>query len=97
MPKLKPDTHINTPEEDAALTAAAMSDPENPIITEAEMAHARPLSRRPGRPHAAVTKKNVTIRLSPDVVDRFRASGRGWQTRIETVLKDWLKDHNPAA
>ncbi len=46
-----------------------------------------------GRPKAAVTKERITIRLSQDVVDRFRASGAGWQTRVDAALKDWLNSH----
>ena len=34
--------------------------------------------------------------LSRDVVEQFRASGEGWQTRIDGALKDWLKTHTPA-
>jgi uncharacterized protein (DUF4415 family) len=49
-----------------------------------------------GRPKAAVTKERITIRLSQDVVERFRASGDGWQTRLDAALKDWLKTHTPA-
>lgn len=49
-----------------------------------------------GRPKAAVTKERITIRLSPEVVERFRASGDGWQTRVDAALKDWLKTHSPA-
>ena len=48
-----------------------------------------------GRPKAAVTKERITIRLSPEVVDRFRASGDGSQTRIDAALKDWLRTHKP--
>ena len=48
-----------------------------------------------GRPKATVTKERITIRLSPDVVDRFRASGDGSQTRIDAALKDWLRTHKP--
>ena len=43
----------------------------------------------------APTKVPVTIRLSPDVVQRFRATGDGWQTRVNAVLQDWLKRHSP--
>jgi uncharacterized protein (DUF4415 family) len=46
-----------------------------------------------GRPKAVQTKERITIRLSPDVVQTFRASGEGWQTRIDSALKDWLKTH----
>lgn len=49
-----------------------------------------------GRPKAAVTKERITIRLSQEVVERFRASGEGWQTRVDAALKDWLKTHSPA-
>jgi len=46
-------------------------------------------------PKAEVTKERITIRLSPDVLAAFRASGSGWQTRIDTALRDWLKRHSP--
>lgn len=49
-----------------------------------------------GRPKAAVTKERITIRLSADVVQTFRASGEGWQTRMDAALKDWLKTHKVA-
>jgi uncharacterized protein (DUF4415 family) len=32
----------------------------------------------------------VSLRLDQDVIDRFRATGRGWQSRINTVLRDHL-------
>lgn len=49
-----------------------------------------------GRPKAAVTKERITIRLSPEVVQTFRDSGEGWQTRMDAALKDWLKTHKVA-
>ena len=53
-------------------------------------------SRQRGRPKAEVTKERITIRLSPEVVDSFRATGVGWQTRIDAALKDGLKSCSPA-
>ena len=47
-------------------------------------------------PQKAPTKERITIRLSPEVVRRFRDTGDGWQTRVDTALKDWLKSHKPA-
>jgi uncharacterized protein (DUF4415 family) len=42
------------------------------------------------------TKKLVTIRLDPDVLEYFRRPGPGYQTRINTVLRLWIKAHpNP--
>lgn len=94
MPKLKPGTLLPTPEEDAAITAAAQADPDATPLTDAEWAEAKPKARR-GRRLAAVTKERITIRLSRDVVESFRASGEGWQTRVDSALKDWLKTHTP--
>ncbi|OYY63504.1 MAG: hypothetical protein B7Y51_05995 [Burkholderiales bacterium 28-67-8] len=43
------------------------------------------------------TKERITIRLSRDVVETFRATGDGWQTRVDAALQDWLSEHKPAA
>ena len=44
-------------------------------------------------PQKSPTKERITIRLSPEVVQGFRATGDGWQTRVDAALKDWLKSH----
>lgn len=95
MPKLKPGTLIPTRKDDAAITTAALSDPDSIPFTDEDWERARP-SARIGRPPAAVTKERITIRLSREVVEQFRASGDGWQTRVDAALKDWLKTHSPA-
>jgi uncharacterized protein (DUF4415 family) len=46
-----------------------------------------PMPTPRGRPKAEVTKKPVTIRMSEDVIDYFKADGPGWQTRINEVLE----------
>ena len=51
---------------------------------------------RRGRPPLAKPKVSTTIRLSQDVVDHFRAGGRGWQTRINEALLDWIRRHDAA-
>ena len=40
-----------------------------------------------GRPHAASPKVSTTLRLDPDVLERFRADGRGWQSRMNAALR----------
>ncbi|MGE0048825.1 MAG: BrnA antitoxin family protein [Acidithiobacillus sp.] len=92
MPQLKPGTLIPTADEDAAITAAALSDPDAVPFTDTEWEAVQPLIKR-GRPPSAVTKERVSIRLSAEVVQAFRASGAGWQTRMVAALKDWLKAH----
>jgi uncharacterized protein (DUF4415 family) len=52
---------------------------------------------RRGRPVGTVKaapKAATTIRLSSDVSAAFRATGTGWQTRIDAALKDWLRMHS---
>ena len=44
-------------------------------------------------PQRTPTKERITIRLSHDVVEQFRATGDGWQTRIDTALQEWLSAH----
>lgn len=44
-----------------------------------------------GRPKAAVTKEPVKLRLDADVLAVLRASGEGWQTRINDTLRASLK------
>ena len=45
---------------------------------------------RPGRPPLENPKKQVTLRLDPDVLERFRATGKGWQSRINAELRKAL-------
>jgi uncharacterized protein (DUF4415 family) len=40
-----------------------------------------------GRPKSAVTKTSVTLRLDPDVLASFRATGKGWQGRMNAALR----------
>jgi uncharacterized protein (DUF4415 family) len=47
-------------------------------------------------PQKAPTKERVTIRLSRNVVESFRSTGDGWQTRVDAALQDWLTTHKGA-
>lgn len=46
-----------------------------------------------GRPTGTGTKKPTTVRLDNDILAAFKATGRGWQTRLNAALRDWLKEH----
>jgi uncharacterized protein (DUF4415 family) len=78
-------------------------DADNPEWTREDFARARPASevlsrsllRKVRGPQKTPTKERITIRLSRDVLGRFRASGPGWQGKVDTVLRDWLKRHSP--
>ena len=92
MPRLKPGTVVPSDEEDAVITAAALSDPDALPLTDEEWAAVKP-SLRVGRPPSAVRKVSTTIRFDADVLEAMRATGPGWQTRINEVVREWLKAH----
>jgi uncharacterized protein (DUF4415 family) len=73
----------------------------NPRWTKEDFAKAKPFaevfpelaaSTRRGRgPNKAPTKKLVSLRLSPDVVEHYRSKGPGWQTKIDETLRKAAK------
>jgi len=109
-----------TDKEDAAITAAALSDPDCPPMTDAQMARLRPAREvlspaqyanltdkskpavirhvtdaedrarrnRPGRPRVAIPRPTLNMRVDADILERLRATGRGWQTRVNTLLRE---------
>jgi len=54
------------------------------------------LKPKGGRPRVDNPKVYTGIRLDAEVVNAFRATGAGWQTRINNALKDWLRTHSPS-
>jgi uncharacterized protein (DUF4415 family) len=85
--------------EEARIQNMIASDPDAPELTEAQMAQAKPFTdafpalaetmRRNvgGRPRSASPKVPISIRLDQDVVAKFKATGPGWQSRINEVLR----------
>ena len=51
------------------------------------------LKPKRGRPFSLTPKEQVNIRLDPDVLDAFKSTGSGWQTRLNAALRDWLRTH----
>ena len=92
MPKLKTGTLLPTAVEDAAITAAAQGDPDAMPFTDAQWEQVRPLVRR-GRPLGSGSKKQVTLRLDVDIIERLKATGTGWQTRANMALRNWVLRH----
>ncbi len=77
-------------EEDAIINAGIAADPDTYELSDKEFKQLKPV----GRPKSAVTKDKITIRLSHDVTDYFRSTGKGWQTRINRVLQNYVKTHS---
>ena len=56
------------------------------------MVNAHMESRRGRGKQKKPTKELVSIRLSPDVLKSFRATGKGWQNRIDQVLLEYVSN-----
>ena len=65
-------------------------------LTQKEMANGLTAYKKRGRPFSASTKKQIAIRLDPEVLVAFQKEGPGWQTRINDALKEWLQISNAA-
>ena len=87
-----------TDEEEAQIQRQIASDPDNPELTDAQLAQGKPFAeafpdlmesirRSRGRPPVEKPLQQISIRLDPDVVAKFKATGKGWQGRINEVLK----------
>lgn len=46
-----------------------------------------------GRPRIEFPKERINIRLSHEVVQYFKSSGEGWQTRIDSALRQYISEH----
>lgn len=69
-------------------------DEDNPDATEALKALVA--RRAAGRPAGSGNKEPIALRIDKDVLAVFKATGKGWQTRMNDALREWIKTHNPA-
>lgn len=87
-----------TDREEAAIQKQIASDPDAPEATDEQLAKAKPfaeafphlsesIKRARGRPPVEAPRQQISIRLDPDVIAKFKATGKGWQSRINEVLK----------
>ena len=72
-----------TPEEEREIGAGIAADPDSPELDADFFSRAK----RGRGPQKTPTKRLVSLRLDPEVVDRFRATGPGWQGRINEALR----------
>jgi len=99
---MKTEKHSNAPISDAEeshIQKMIASDPDNPEWTSDDFASAKPFTeafpeiaekmRRNvgGRPKSENPKRPISIRLDQDVIAKFKATGPGWQSRINEVLR----------
>ena len=104
-----PNNLPNNPEAWEKLIADAPGEDRLPTSAEAAAWHDAVVVREGGLPtvraalagkrrlrgaQKAVTKVPTTIRFDADVLAALKASGRGWQTRVNEAVRDWLKAHS---
>lgn len=53
-------------------------------------------ARRARGPNKNPTKEQVAVRYSPEVLAYFRATGAGWQTRMDEALREYVSQHKAA-
>ena len=108
MPKLKAGHVSPTHDEDTAINAGIAVDGDTRELDDAWFAGAKPaieafapqtyaalvaMKRPRGRPKADETKVFTAIRLDADLLETFKASGKGWQTRVNAALRQFLTEH----
>ena len=87
-----------TDEEEAEIQRQIAADPDDCELTDEQLAQARPFAevfpdlmesirRSRGRPPVEKPLQQISIRLDPDVIAKFKATGKGWQSRVNEVLK----------
>lgn len=100
--------HRPDAEENAQINAGIAADPDARELDAAWFNRARPagevhppeffeawekLRRTRGRPPLAAPKIATAIRFDADVLAGLRATGKGWQTRVNDAMRQWLKEH----
>mgnify|MGYP000595496247 CR=1 FL=1 len=89
-PAKRPAIKMPTPEEDKAIKAAAKRDPNAQPLTPKQLNSMVPMRSLRGRPKSESKKLLVSVRYSPEVIAYFKATGEGWQARMDSVLKQFV-------
>lgn len=75
--------------EDERITLGALSDADAPLLSDAQIKYLKPKRLR-GCPAGSGKKMQLTLRIDTEVIDYFKQTGDGWQTRMNDVLRDWV-------
>ena len=89
-----PTVRMPSAEEDKAITAAARSDPDAQPLTPKQLKSMLPIKALRGRPKSEHKKLLVSVRYSQEVVEFFKATGDGWQSRMDGVLRQSVARHS---
>jgi len=99
MSKVPSRSKIKVPSaaKDRKVRAAAKSDPDAQPLTEKQLKSMVPLKALRGRPKSESPKLLVSVRYSREVVDYFKSTGAGWQSRMDSVLRAYVSRRSRAA
>jgi uncharacterized protein (DUF4415 family) len=87
-----------TDAEEAQIQAQIAANPDAPEATDEELANLTPFNeafpdfaesirRARGRPALENPRQQISIRLDPDVIEKFKSTGKGWQSRMNEILR----------
>lgn len=83
--------------EDKAITAEARSDPDAQPLTPTQLKGMIPMKALRGRPKSENRKQWVSVRYSQEVIEYFKSTGEGWQSRMDGVLLKYVARHSRRA
>lgn len=93
--KTRSGKHIELPtaDEDREIQRGIDADSDTYVPTDEEFARMKPR----GRPRLERPKVQLTVRYDAEVVEAFKATGEGWQSRMNEALREWLGQHGNKA
>ncbi len=93
MSKISKRAAIKQPsvEEDKAINDAAKADPDAQPLSAEQLDAMVPMRSLRGRPKSNNRKILVSVRYSQEVIDYFRSTGDGWQSRMDGVLRRYVE------
>ena len=86
----RPGIVVPTAKEDKRITTAAKADPDAQPLTAKQLKAMVPLRSLRGRPKSSNPKQLVSVRYSPEVLEFFKSTGDGWQSRMDGVLRQYV-------
>ena len=92
MPKTsrRPKIAVPTVTEDRKIRAAAKADPDAQPLSAKQLKSMVPLRVLRGRPKSQSPKLLLSVRYSREVVEYFKSTGAGWQSRMDSVLRAYV-------
>lgn len=79
-----------TEKQNKLIVAAAKADPDAQPLTSRQLKAMVPPRALRGRPKSPDPKQLLSVRYSPEVIEYFKATGEGWQTRMDGVLRQYV-------